>query len=185
MSTRPLRLPVALPRFERVERDRVVAGVAAGIAEELAIDATLVRLTFAFLAFASGAGIVAYLGAWALLPSPGCPAPPRGRRISGTVMLVWAAILTLRGVGLSDSLVWPLALVAAGFVIGTGSATFGLGARRARVAAVVLIIAGVALFVGRNTSGRSSTLLAPGAVAVALLLVVVPWAWRLARLRDE
>ena len=135
-----------------MERDRVVAGVAAGIAESLAVDATLVRLTFAFLAFASGAGILAYLGAWALLPAPGCPAPPRSRRISGTVMLVWAAILTLRGVGLSDSLVWPLALVAAGFVVGTGAATFGLGARRARVAAVVLIVAGVALFVGRNTS---------------------------------
>ena len=59
---------------------------------------------FAFLAFASGAGILAYLGAWALLPAPGCPAPPRSRRISGTVMLVWAAILTLRGVGLADSI---------------------------------------------------------------------------------
>ena len=73
MSVRSLRLPVALPHVERVERDRVVAGVAAGIAEALAVDATLVRLTFAFLAFASGAGILAYLGAWALLPAPGCP----------------------------------------------------------------------------------------------------------------
>jgi signal transduction histidine kinase len=178
-------LPVALPHVERVERDRVVAGVAAGIAESLAVDATLVRLTFAFLAFASGAGILAYLGAWALLPAPGCPVPKRSRRISGTVMLVWAAILTLRGVGLSDSVVWPLALVAAGFVIGSGAATFGLGVRRARVAATVLLVAGVALFVGRNASGGSSTLLAPGAVAIALLLVVLPWAWRLARERDE
>ena len=153
MSVRALRLPVALHApIARVERDRVVAGVAAGIAESLAVDATLVRLTFAFLAFASGAGILAYLGAWALLAAPGSPAPPRSRRISGTVMLVWSAILTLRGVGLSDSLVWPLALVAAGFVVGTGAATFGLGARWARISAVVLIIAGVALFVGRNTS---------------------------------
>jgi signal transduction histidine kinase len=185
VSVRALRLPVALPHVERVERDRVVAGVAAGIAESLAVDATLVRLTFAFLAFASGAGILAYLGAWALLPAPGCPAPPRSRRISGTVMLVWAAILTLRGVGLSDAVVWPLALVAAAFVIGSGAATFGLGVRRARVAATVLLVAGVALFVGRNASGGSSTLLAPGAVAIALLLVVLPWAWRLARERDE
>ena len=185
MSVRSLRLPVALPRFERAERDRVVAGVASGIAAELGVDATLVRLTFAFLAFASGAGILGYLGAWALLPAPGCPAPRRWRRISGTVMLVWAAILTLRGVGLSDSIVWPLALVASGFVVGTGAATFGLGARRARVAAIVLIVAGVGLFVGRNTAGGSSTLVAPGAVAVALLLVAVPWGWRLARERDD
>ena len=70
MSVRPLRLPVALPRITRVERDRVLAGVCSGIAEALAMDVTLVRLTFALLAFASGAGIVAYLGAWACCPHP-------------------------------------------------------------------------------------------------------------------
>jgi signal transduction histidine kinase len=101
------------------------------------------------------------------------------------VLLVWAAILALRGVGLSDSLVWPLALVAAGMTIGTGAATFGLGARRARVAAITLIVAGVAVFVGRDAHGHGSTLLTPGAVAIALLLVVAPWAWRLSRERDE
>jgi signal transduction histidine kinase len=185
LSTRPLRLPVAFPRFERVERDRVVAGVAAGIGDALGVDATVVRLTFAFLTFASGAGIVAYLGAWALLPAPAAAQPSRRRRIVGTVFLVWAAILALRGVGLSDSIVWPLALVGAGLVIGTGAHTFGLGQRRAQVAAVVLLVAGVVVFVGDNTGGRSSTLLSPGAVAVALLLVVAPWGWRLIRERDE
>jgi signal transduction histidine kinase len=185
LSSRPLRLPVALPRVERVERDRVVAGVAAGIGEALAVDATLVRLTFAFLTFASGAGIVAYLGAWALLPAPGAAQPPRRRRITGTIFLVWAAILTLRGVGLSDSLVWPLALVGAGFVVGTGAHTFGLGPRKSQIAAVILIVAGVAAFVGDNTGSNSSTFVAPGAVAVALLLVVAPWGWRLVRERDE
>ncbi|HZR94337.1 MAG TPA: PspC domain-containing protein [Gaiellaceae bacterium] len=185
MSTRALRLPVALPRFERVEHDRVVAGVAAGVADGLAVDATLVRLMFAFLTFASGAGIVAYLGAWALLPAPGVAATTRRRRVVGAVLLVWSAIIALRGVGFSDSLVWPLALVGAGFVIGTGAATFGLGARRARIAAVVLIVLGVAIFVGGNTARHSSTVLAPGAVAVALLLVVGPLGWRLVRERDE
>ena len=86
MSVGPLRLPVALPRITRVERDRVLAGVCSGIAEALAMDVTLVRLTFAVLAFASGAGIVAYAGAWALLPAPGEAQPPRRRRIAGTVL---------------------------------------------------------------------------------------------------
>ena len=184
MSTGPLRLPVALPRISRVERDRVVAGICSGIGDALAVDATLVRLTFAFLAFASGAGIVAYLGAWALLPAPDAETPPRGRRIVGTVLLAWAAILALRGVGLADSLVWPLALVAAGVAIGTGAASLGLGARRTHAIALVLLVAGVALFVSQNTHGSASTLVAPGAVAVALLLVVGPWAWRLTRERD-
>lgn len=184
MSVGPLRLPVALPRVARAERDRAVAGICSGIGEALAVDATLVRLTFAFLAFASGAGVVAYLGAWALLPVPGGKTPPRRRRIVGTVLLAWAAILALRGLGLADSLVWPLALVAAGMVAGTSAATIGLGARRAQVIALVLLVAGVALFVSENTNGTASTLLAPGAVAVALLLVVGPWAWRLTRERD-
>ena len=105
MSARTLRLPVAIPRVSRVERDRVVVGICAGIGEALAVDATVVRLTFAFLAFASGAGIVAYLGAWALLPAPRTETPPRGRRIVGTVLLAWAAILALSGLGLADSLV--------------------------------------------------------------------------------
>lgn len=184
MSVRPLGIPVALPRFARVERGRVVAGVCAGIGEAIGVDATLVRLVLALLSFASGAGIVAYLGAWALLPAPGDPLPRRWRRISGTVLLVWAAILALRGLGLADSLVWPLALVAAGIVIATGAHTFGLGQRRAQLGALVLIVAGVVVFVDRNHGGTSSTLLAPGAVAVALLLVVGPWAWRLTRERD-
>jgi len=184
LNAGPLRLPVALPRVSRTERDRVVAGICAGVGEALAVDPTLVRLTFGFLAFASGAGIVAYLGAWALLPAPGAATPPRGRRIAGTVLLAWSAILALRGLGLADSLVWPLALVAAGVAVGTGAASLGLGVRRAQAVALVLLVAGVVLFVSQNTSGRASTFVAPGAVAVALLLVVGPWAWRLTRERD-
>jgi len=56
--------------------------------------------------------------------------------------------------------------------------------RRAQAVALVLLVAGVVLFVSQNTSGRASTFVAPGAVAVALLLVVGPWAWRLTRERD-
>jgi signal transduction histidine kinase len=179
-----LRLPVALPRVSRVERDRVVAGICSGIGEALAVDATLVRLTFAFLAFASGAGIVAYLGAWALLPAPRAETPPRGRRIVGTVLLAWSPILALSGLGLADSLVWPLALVAAGVAIGTGAAALGLGARLSQVIALVLLVAGSARFVNQNKNGSASSFVAPGAVAVALLLVVGPWAWRLTRERD-
>jgi signal transduction histidine kinase len=184
VSARTIRLPVALPRVSRVERDRVVAGICSGIGEALAVDATLVRLTFAFLAFASGAGIVAYLGAWALLPAPNAESPPRGRRIVGTVLLAWSAILTLSGLGLADSLVWPLALVAAGVAIGTGAASLGLSVRLSQVIALVLLVTGVVLFVSQNKNGSASTFVAPGAVAVALLLVVGPWAWRLTRERD-
>jgi phage shock protein PspC (stress-responsive transcriptional regulator) len=94
-----------LPRVQRAENERVVAGVCSGIARALDVDPTFVRLTFAFLALASGAGIVAYAGAWALLPSPVGSRPGARRRISGAVLLVWGGILTLGGLGLSHSLV--------------------------------------------------------------------------------
>ena len=184
MSTRPLRLPVALPRITRVERDRVLAGVCSGVGEALAMDATLVRLTFAVLSFASGAGIVAYLGAWALLPAPGEPTPARKRRIAGTVLLVWSVILALRGLGLSDSLVWPLALIGAGAALATGATTLGLDRRRARITAIVLTVLGIAIFIGSSRHGSATTLLAPGAIAAALILLLGPWAWRLGRERD-
>ena len=61
-SIGPLRLPLVLPRVQRVEDERVVAGVCAGIGRALDVDATFVRLAFALFAFASGAGIVAYRG---------------------------------------------------------------------------------------------------------------------------
>jgi len=184
LSAGPFWLPVALPRITRVERGRVLAGVCSGIAEALAMDVTLVRLTFALLAFASGAGIVVYLGAWALLPAPGEAQPPRRRRIAGTVLLVWSVILALRGLGLSDSLVWPLGLIGAGAALATGSATLGLDRKRARVTAIVLTAAGIFIFVGGNRHGSATTTLAPGAVAAALVLLLGPWAWRLGRERD-
>lgn len=182
-SIGPLRLPLILPRVQRVEDEQVVAGVCAGIGRALDVDATFVRVAFSLFAFASGAGIVAYVGAWAILPAPGAEAPRRARLLAGTLLVVWSAILALRGLGLSDSLVWPLALVAAGAVLLSGR-TFGLDEKRARVAALSLAVIGIVIFVGNNTRGTTSTLLAPGAVAVAMLLVLAPWAWRLARERE-
>jgi signal transduction histidine kinase len=154
------------------------------VADSLGVDATLVRLIAALLSFASGAGIVAYLGGWSLLAAPGEPAPTRRRRLAGVVLLVWSAILALHGVGLAGSLVGPLALVAAGLVLAAGAAPFGIGERRARLGAAVLVLAGIVVFLGENTRGSATTLLAPGAVAVALLLVLAPWAFRLAHERD-
>ena len=56
--------------------ERVIAGVCAGIAQALAVDVTLVRLVFALLALAGGAGILLYLALWAY----GAVAAPSGWR---------------------------------------------------------------------------------------------------------
>jgi signal transduction histidine kinase len=164
---------VRIPQVERSGDDAVIAGVCAGVARTLAVDPTFVRLVFALLAFASGAGIVAYVGAWALLPNPADPEPARRRRrIIGTVMLVWSAILALTGLGLSSSIVWPLLIASAGAV---------LLRRESRAAGVALIVIGIIVFVSHNSGGSATTLLAPGAVGVALVVVAGPWAYRTAR----
>jgi len=167
---------VRIPQVERGPRDEaVVAGVCAGIAQTVAVDVTFVRLIFALLSFASGAGIVAYLGAWALLPAPDDPEPARRRRrIGGTVLLVWSGILALGGLGLSNSIVLPLLVASAGAV---------LLRRESRTLGVALILIGIVIFVGHNSRGSATTLLAPGAVGVALIVIAGPWAWRVANER--
>jgi phage shock protein PspC (stress-responsive transcriptional regulator) len=51
--------------------DRMLAGVAGGIARYLDADVTLVRVIIAALALFSGAGAALYLAAWLLIPADG------------------------------------------------------------------------------------------------------------------
>jgi len=67
-------VPVQSARLERSETNRVIAGVCGGIAEYLAIDATLVRLVFVIAAF-GGIGILVYIVLLILMPLPGRAAP--------------------------------------------------------------------------------------------------------------
>ena len=53
----------------RSRKGRMVAGVCAGVAEYFGVDVTLVRVIVAVLAvITGGAGILAYLVAWAIIP---------------------------------------------------------------------------------------------------------------------
>ena len=63
-------------RLERSATNRVIGGVCGGIAEYLAVDATLVRVVFVVTAFlTAGLGILAYIVLLVLMPQPGQPAP--------------------------------------------------------------------------------------------------------------
>jgi phage shock protein PspC (stress-responsive transcriptional regulator) len=46
----------------------MIAGVAAGIADYLGIDPTVVRIVFVVLTFVGGAGLPLYLAGWLLIP---------------------------------------------------------------------------------------------------------------------
>lgn len=55
-------------RLMKCESDRKICGVCSGVARYLNIDATVVRLIWALLAF-SGVGIAAYIVAALIMPS--------------------------------------------------------------------------------------------------------------------
>jgi phage shock protein PspC (stress-responsive transcriptional regulator) len=62
-------------RLERSSTDRMLGGVAGGVARYLGVDATLVRIVTVGLAFLGGAGVLLYLAALLLMPEEGQPAP--------------------------------------------------------------------------------------------------------------
>jgi phage shock protein C len=58
-------------QLERPVEDRMLGGVAAGIARYLNVDVTIVRIVFAVLTIVGGAGIPIYLAGWLLIPEEG------------------------------------------------------------------------------------------------------------------
>jgi phage shock protein C len=59
------------PQLRRPVQDRMLAGVASGIARYLGADVTAVRIILAVLAVLGGAGVPIYLAGWLLIPEEG------------------------------------------------------------------------------------------------------------------
>src|SRR5215208_6832615 len=167
---------MVFPQLVDPER-RVAAGVCGGIGEALGVDPTLVRLVFALLALAGGAGLVLYVAAWFAMSrrtddKPWLP----------VLLVVVAASLALRAPGVSPPAVVALALVAGGLtLIWRRGGSLRPGAPLS-AAGLVLVAAGFGLLLARG--GPSDSVLAPGAVGGALLLVAGPWLWQLGLERD-
>jgi phage shock protein C len=49
-------------------KDKMVAGVCAGLANYVNIDPTIMRILFVFIAFAGGASVLAYIIMWIVMP---------------------------------------------------------------------------------------------------------------------
>ena len=62
-------------QLRRSADDRMLAGVAGGIACYLDADATLVRVIIAALGLLTGAGAALYIAAWLLIPEDGHDQP--------------------------------------------------------------------------------------------------------------
>ena len=107
-----------LGRLRRSVTDRRVAGVAGGLARHLDVDPIIVRVALVVSSFFGGAGLVAYVGAWVLVPEEGTDDEPLGLdRRSRSLALAGVGVLALL-CAIGDWagafwFPWPLAIVAA------------------------------------------------------------------------
>jgi phage shock protein PspC (stress-responsive transcriptional regulator) len=82
--TPPQTPPPATPRLlRRSVTNRVAAGVSGGLGEYFGVDPVLFRVLFATTAFFGGAGILAYIIAWAAIPEQGAAHAPIDRLMGG------------------------------------------------------------------------------------------------------
>ena len=197
--------------FARSRSDRIVAGVAAGIAERLRIDPVVIRLAFVVLAFAGGLGIVVYLLAWLIVPDtdPSADRPDgsaTGVRQIVSVGLIVAGVMVLSrkaGLWFSDPAAWSVGLVAFGSAIlwtrtDSGRARVARlasklprtrtdllsGRSKGRLAAgILLVVAGMGIFLAANTSLAALRNVAFGVMvtAIGLGLAFGPWMYELVR----
>ena len=70
-------------QLRRSGNDRMLAGVAGGIARYLGADATLVRVIIAALTLFTGAGAALYIAAWLLIPADGEDQPVAAAWVAG------------------------------------------------------------------------------------------------------
>jgi signal transduction histidine kinase len=164
---------MALAPFALSSDERVLAGVCAGIARRLGVDPTLVRLLFAMLALAGGAGVVLYLMLWAL-------AKARRRWLAITLAILTAALL-LGALGFTSDVVVGLTLVVVGLALALRRGGSFRPDAPLSYGGLALAACGVLLLPG----SEPATVLAPAAVGGALLLIVGLLAWRLALDRDS
>jgi signal transduction histidine kinase len=162
-------------QFERSEQ-RVVAGVCGGIAASLRVDATLVRLVFAILTLAGGAGILLYFALWVWTG---------GRRPVFAVLILAVATMALLGaLGVSAGVVIGAGLLVAGLVLlARRGATLRPGGPSLFIPGIALAMGGAVVML--DHIGSSRAFVAPGALAGALALVLAPWVWQLSKERRE
>jgi phage shock protein C len=114
-------------RLTRPRDDRVLGGVAAGLARHLGVDAVVIRLLFLVLAFAGGAGVLAYLVGWILIPpaaevgdTPGVPERgPAAPVVLGLAFIVVGGMLLVERIlpGFSWRYLGPALLIALGVLL--------------------------------------------------------------------
>lgn len=112
------RIQVLWGRLTRSTEDRLIAGLAGGIAARLGIPTVFVRAGFVVLALAGGFGVICYLAGWLLTPDEQqygsmitADEPATTPQRVGLALGFFALLIFLETVGLwFGAVVWPAAL---------------------------------------------------------------------------
>lgn len=191
------------PRAVRPAERRVVAGVAAGVAEHLGLPALWVRLGFAVAAWIGFSGVVAYLLLWRFMPL-GVPEDGVGKPVTDSERTQALAVAALglgvgivvqsSGLGVPAAVAVPVAVAVAGLVIiwrqfdDESWTEWGQGASRWRrslrsLVGLVLVVVAVSflMFSERGVGALLDVWIAVVAVLVGLGLVAGPWVSRVLR----
>lgn len=174
----------------RSEDERLLGGVASGIAAEVGVDPIWVRLGFVALFALGGWGALLYLAmlggiALATYNGAGPSSGPvlKGRstrhRFAGLALVTGGLALFFQGLGgFPPGVIWPVGIIGAGVVVALRRTEPGVHASQIVGAGVAAI--GVFALVQSANVGPSVSPAVVAAVAVAGLFVLsAPWWWRL------
>lgn len=147
-------------RLYRSERNRMLAGVAGGIAEYFGIDPTIVRVVFVLLTIWGGSGILIYLLLWFIVPtesSVGQPLSEDTVKANAKEFEARARQLGSDAQRFADSdrsrSIWGIILVVVGLAFLLGNFGVFFGAVVGALWPVILLIIGVILIAD---AGRKS-----------------------------
>jgi signal transduction histidine kinase len=197
----------------RSHEQRVIAGIAGGLAERIGVDPVYVRAATIALAFAGGTGVFAYLLAWTLAEHErpaGAPVRPRSaNRDAGFGLIVTGTLIALRDAGFwfGDVIVLPVLMVVLGVsviwargdgkdrVLLTRIATAATGVDEAPgrtsfarlLLGGVLVVSGVATFLAASDAVASTggALVAVVITGLGVGLILGPWIVRQAHQLTE
>lgn len=180
--------------------DRVVAGLASGVAARLGIDPVYVRAAFIVLAVDFGIGLLLYLAGWAAtsdrVDGEVPPAEEAGRRqLIGLGVVFLGFLLLVRSTGFwpGDGLMWPITAVVFGLAflweqreVDSRLALRRLfepgekGGRWRLLLGAGLLVFGLSMLGTTAVPELGGVILAVLVTGIGLLLVLGPWLYRLA-----
>jgi signal transduction histidine kinase len=193
--------------LRRLPQEGYVAGVAAGFAARLGIDAMLIRIGFAVAVLVGGVGIPLYAVGWVLIPAEGPEKPMFARFLTrsdtwlvaaGIGCLTLSGVLLLKAWGLwflSDRILWPFVIAAAGGALNWRQSEAAPEDRTQQPAAlprqavnrvgvgVALVLGGALIFLWLNDmlAPAGDVILPILVILIAAGIILAPWWLRLVR----